>query len=198
MAFRDARSNLFHTLLSVLGMVIGVAALVGILSLIDGMEKFAKEQITKTTSLESIMISHNMTARVDNVILKKEDYRYFDYPHFSDLLHTIGDKAQGFMLYRESGYLSLEDSTKRKGALFSGIIDTWRDDLTLISGRFITKEDLVHKDSVMVLNKTLADQLAELKGDSNLINTLITYEKKSILLLELLTHPTKNRKHMYR
>ena len=91
MAFRDARANLFHTLLSVLGMVIGVAALVGILSLIDGMEKFANEQITKTTSLESIVISHNTTERVDNVILKKEDYQYFDYLRFSDLLSTIGD-----------------------------------------------------------------------------------------------------------
>ena len=37
LAFTSIRSNLFHTFLSVLGIVIGVAALVSILSLIDGM-----------------------------------------------------------------------------------------------------------------------------------------------------------------
>lgn len=190
-AFRDARANLFHTLLSVLGMVIGVAALVGILSLIDGMEKFANEQITKTTSLESILINHNTTERVDNVLLKKEDYKYFEYSHFSDLLRTIGEKAQGFMLYRESGYLSLEDSTKRKGALFSGIIDTWRDDLIQRSGRFITKEDLQNKDSVMVLNKALADQFIELQGNSNLINTSIRYENKKYRVIGIIETPNK-------
>jgi len=40
-AFRDVRKNLFHTLLSILGIVIGVGALVSILSLIDGMEQYA-------------------------------------------------------------------------------------------------------------------------------------------------------------
>jgi putative ABC transport system permease protein len=45
MAIRDARSNILHTILSVLGIIIGVGALVSILSLIDGMESYAREQI---------------------------------------------------------------------------------------------------------------------------------------------------------
>jgi putative ABC transport system permease protein len=48
LAFQNIRSNLFHTFLSVLGIVIGVGALVSILSLIDGMEEFARAQITQT------------------------------------------------------------------------------------------------------------------------------------------------------
>lgn len=47
MAFSSIRSRLFHTLLSVLGIVIGVGALVAILSLIDGMEKYANEHWRK-------------------------------------------------------------------------------------------------------------------------------------------------------
>jgi putative ABC transport system permease protein len=172
-------------------MVIGVAALVGILSLIDGMEKFANEQITNTTSLESIIISHNTNEQVDNIWIKKEDYRYFDYLHFSDLLNSLSDNAQGYMLYRESGYISLEDSALRKGARFSGIIDTWRKDLTLLSGRFITKNDLENKAAVMVLNKTLADQFIELKGDSNLINISLFYKKKKYTVVGIVETPNK-------
>ena len=41
LALANIRANFFHTLLSVLGIVIGVASLVAILSLIDGMEQYA-------------------------------------------------------------------------------------------------------------------------------------------------------------
>jgi putative ABC transport system permease protein len=43
LAIQNIRSNLFHTFLSVLGIVISVAALVATFSLIDGLEKFARE-----------------------------------------------------------------------------------------------------------------------------------------------------------
>ena len=66
--------NLFHTLLSILGMIIGVAALVSILSLIDGMEKFAKDQISKTTSLKSIALTTRSTKTVNGISVKKDSF----------------------------------------------------------------------------------------------------------------------------
>lgn len=77
MAFRDAKANLLHTLLSVLGMVIGVAALVGILSLIDGMEKYVQQQILSTTSLETITISSSTFIYEDNIKIAKQDFSFF-------------------------------------------------------------------------------------------------------------------------
>lgn len=51
MSFRitcqNIRFNLLHTFLSTLGIVIGVAALITILSLIDGMANYARSQITQ-------------------------------------------------------------------------------------------------------------------------------------------------------
>ena len=44
-AFNNIRANFLHTFLSILGIVIGVAALVAILTLIDGLELYANEQI---------------------------------------------------------------------------------------------------------------------------------------------------------
>ena len=98
LALRDARANMFHTLLSVLGVVIGVAALVGILSLIDGMEKYAHEQISSTTSLESIILSTNTTERVDNISIRKNNYEYFNYDSFQKLLSELEGVSQGYML----------------------------------------------------------------------------------------------------
>ncbi|MFM7854963.1 MAG: ABC transporter permease, partial [Flammeovirgaceae bacterium] len=67
MAVGTMHGNLFHTLLSILGMIIGVAALVSILSLIDGMEQYAKDQISQTTSLKSIVIAPRNTKTVNGI-----------------------------------------------------------------------------------------------------------------------------------
>ncbi|HAD13104.1 MAG TPA: macrolide ABC transporter permease, partial [Saprospirales bacterium] len=56
LALQNIRSNLFHTLLSVLGIVIGVAALVATFSLIDGLEKFARDQIASNTSVNALVV----------------------------------------------------------------------------------------------------------------------------------------------
>src|SRR4051812_8700265 len=88
-AFHNIRSHFFHTLLSVLGIVIGVAALVSILSLIDGMEQYAKDQITQTTSLKAITIAPNIYTRTNGVRVKKENYKVINYEDFEDLKSSL-------------------------------------------------------------------------------------------------------------
>ncbi|WP_138429337.1 ABC transporter permease [Fodinibius saliphilus] len=66
-ACQNIKSNLLHTFLSTLGIVIGVAALVTILSLIDGMENYARSQITQTTSLQTIIVESRHRLQVDGV-----------------------------------------------------------------------------------------------------------------------------------
>lgn len=44
---RNLRTNFFQTLLSVLGVIIGVGALVAMLSMIDGLEAYARETISE-------------------------------------------------------------------------------------------------------------------------------------------------------
>ncbi len=83
-ALRNIRSNLFHTLLSILGVVIGVAALVAILSLIDGLEKMAHEQISAETTVESITLQMRPYERIDGVRVKKEKFNQITYDNFLD------------------------------------------------------------------------------------------------------------------
>ncbi|MEO9481997.1 MAG: FtsX-like permease family protein [Ekhidna sp.] len=153
-AFHNARSNLFHTLLSVLGMVIGVGALVAILSLIDGMEKYAHDQISQTTSLESVMISTITTSRVDNINVKKTDYHYFDYPVFKEMMEYVED-VEGYLRYQDSGFIQLGDTTER-GVLLTGIVDEWNDRLRQVAGRFLTRDDLKQELNNVVISRELA------------------------------------------
>ena len=89
LSLQNIRSHFFHTILSVLGIVIGVAALVSILSLIDGMEKFAKDQITQTTSLQAILIKTEPFKWVNNVRIARDSFNYINYDQFVDLEKTV-------------------------------------------------------------------------------------------------------------
>ena len=61
------RGNPLRTFLSTLGIVIGVASLVAVLSLGDGMEQFVRNQIGETTDLQAIGISARRARQVDGV-----------------------------------------------------------------------------------------------------------------------------------
>jgi len=72
-AIENIRTNFFHTLLSVLGITIGVSALIIILSMIDGLEEYAQDQISTTTSVKVVEISSVTMQSVDGVTVRKED-----------------------------------------------------------------------------------------------------------------------------
>ena len=71
-ALQTLKGNLMHTLLSTLGLVIGVAGLVAILSLGDGLEQYARDQISTTTSLEAIIIQPQTWRRVNGVNVERD------------------------------------------------------------------------------------------------------------------------------
>lgn len=85
LALHNTRSNFFHTILSLLGIVIGVASLVSILSLIDGMEQYAKDELSNTTSLKAIRINSEVYKHVDGVRIRKDSVSILSYDDFLKL-----------------------------------------------------------------------------------------------------------------
>jgi putative ABC transport system permease protein len=71
-AVENIRTNFFHTLLSVIGITIGVSALIIILSMIDGLEKYAEDQISSTTAIKVVEISSRTTESLDGIAIRKE------------------------------------------------------------------------------------------------------------------------------
>lgn len=93
LAFDNIRTHFFHTLLSVLGMVIGVASLVAILSMIDGMEKFARDQIKNTTALNAIMITPVKDKSVNGISVRKDSITVITYEQLASLKSGLTREA---------------------------------------------------------------------------------------------------------
>lgn len=151
LAFGNIRSHFFHTLLSVLGIVIGVASLVSILSLIDGMEDFAKQQITNTTSLNSITIATNPNTKRNGVTVRKDTFHVLGYEDYEELRGKL--TKPGSVHYMASVSDEATVDNKKIGAVFYalGSPDLHRS-ATFVEGRQFTKEQIVSKEPSALVN----------------------------------------------
>ena len=64
------RGNPLRTLLSTLGVVMGVGAMVSVLSMGDGVEAFAREQIEQTTDLLGVSVSPSTNTLIDGQFVR--------------------------------------------------------------------------------------------------------------------------------
>lgn len=71
--FAALRANPLRTVLSTLGVMMGVAALVSVLSVGDGVEQFAREQVSRTTGLQAVLVVSRPTRDVDGIQVPNPD-----------------------------------------------------------------------------------------------------------------------------
>src|SRR5262249_19621730 len=87
------RANPLRTVLSTLGVIMGVTSLVAVLSIGDGMAAYAREQIERTTDLQSLSISPVAFRMVDGRPMPRSDTASLttaDADSLSLLLGTFG------------------------------------------------------------------------------------------------------------
>ncbi|MBS1680498.1 MAG: ABC transporter permease [Bacteroidetes bacterium] len=158
LAVQNIRSHFFHTILSLLGIVIGVAALVAILSMIDGMEKFAHEQIASTTSLNMISVTTDQYTEKDGVAFRKDSATVLLPQDFDALKKTLKYPATIQLFQRQSKKIKIVNDTATVGAFSTGIMGLNAD--TIRTGLLFTDEDLLQRKPVAVVNDALAKILA--------------------------------------
>ncbi|MBC5774034.1 ABC transporter permease [Pontibacter sp. KCTC 32443] len=190
LALHNIRTRLFHTLLSILGIVIGVGALVTVLSLIDGLEKFAKEQITTTTSLKAVMIETNTYKRVNDVSLQKEDYGYLNFERFEKFSEKMAIPATGYIEFKKNSEILLADSS-RVGASVHGVNTLHPKTINLKAGRLFTSKELTAKAPVAFANYSFAKQVAGKDSVQTILGQTVTYHNKPVKVIGILK-PTKH------
>ena len=196
LALHNIRTRLFHTLLSILGIVIGVGALVTVLSLIDGMEQFARDQITNTTSLKAVMIETNTYKRVNEVMLQKEDYGYLTYDQFKDFSGAMAIPATGYIEYNKNNEVLLPDSSS-VGAGVYGVNTIHPKAANLKAGRLFTAEEVAAKIPVAFTNYGFAKQVTGKDAVQTILGQIITYKDKTVKVVGVLKRMEHERPALY-
>jgi putative ABC transport system permease protein len=195
MALQNIRGRLFHTILSVLGIVIGVAALVAILSLIDGMEKYAKEQISQTTSLESIIIRSEVYTTANNIRLKKDSVAYIDYPHFVKLSKSLTYPAKLQLNYEDAAEITM--AGKKMGAFVRGVASTLKSQVNLAFGRLFEASDYEQKKQIAIINYLTAKELTGKEDIKNALGKNISYKNMNLKIVGVLAKTETKEMHLY-
>lgn len=182
------RSNPLRSILSTLGVIIGVASLVAILSIGDSLERFSRDQIVQTTDLQSMWVASRTSEVVDGIRIDLEDPVRFTGQDFVDLSLKLGDDAVVVPIASSSARAKLPVDTTTVVVLVTETIaealPRFNDGL-IAYGRFIGATNALGSpvlenrgaDKIgtreAVLSKSLAGRLANGKPDSLLIGEVV-------------------------
>ncbi len=173
-ALENIRANFFHTILSVLGIVVGVAALVSILSFIDGMHSFALNQVSGTTSFQNIVLTSDPYKWVNKVKLRKERYAFFNYTSFTKMQQELGRPVTGYMRVHHAAEVHYPGLEAPIGITFTGSTAQIDPTYTLEEGNNLSHKDLSEQQKSVVINRALARQLHIDTTKANVLgNTLL-------------------------
>jgi putative ABC transport system permease protein len=180
-AFQNIRGNFFHTFLSVLGIVIGVGALVSILSLIDGMQDFAKKQISSTTTLNMILVYSDPVRHVNDMTLRKDSVTIFQYQDYLDIQSTLSRPSKSYLYQRVGKEILIKNDTTKAATYTTGVAGLEAD--SILYGRSLSREDLTKSATVCVITEALAKILSGKNKINNLIGKEIVFAERTLSIV---------------
>jgi putative ABC transport system permease protein len=152
------RANPLRTVLSTLGVIIGVAALVAILALGDGLEAFSRDQIATTTSIQYMSVNPITVERADGILVRREKVEVLEPAHAHELAQRLAGLADVTMHMTGSTFARVAGDTARHAVFIEATLpgSFVLADLGLTAGTWFT----VRNDTDIVLSDLLAEALA--------------------------------------
>ncbi|MEA3245005.1 MAG: ABC transporter permease, partial [Gemmatimonadota bacterium] len=160
------RANPLRSILSTLGVIMGVGSMVSVLAMGDGVEKYARDQVARTTDLQAIAITPSFVERVDGIFVRRNDVVQFTRADM-DSLRAAVPQAAAVSLTVTGGTIAQSDSAGRgRGVQVHAGLSTQPVDsqmtergLALRDGRFFTDAEARAGAAVAVLRASTADSL---------------------------------------
>jgi len=161
------RANPVRTCLSTLGIVMGAASLVGVLSLADGAEAFARRQI-ELNGLQAVIVGAVTNDTVDGVAIPRHNYPLFAIDDARGLIAAV-PHARLALTVQGTGTFALETGTATRAATVIGVFGA--PDAAgippLQTGRFPTAEELSTDAAVAVVSQLFATEIAGSAGPAS-------------------------------
>lgn len=163
-----------HTLLSTLGIVVGVASLVAILSLGDGMERFARDQIESTTDLQLVVVTPRTTEEIDGIQVLKPSYPTIEPRHATALQEALGPRATVTLALVRGSQVGVPDG-RSHGAILTGTTPTALavSGDRLVAGRFLETADTSSNEARAVLTTVLVLKIDSLALPASLVGRTV-------------------------
>ena len=154
--FETLRANPLRTILSTLGVIIGVGALVSVLSLADGMEQTARRQLDGTTDVQVLSLTANLTERINGELFPLRDTLRFSRDDWMSVRALPGVSSAALVLSTRTELL-VGDSIRRMAAVTETVPDY--DAIARVeldAGRYFTDVEVDSGAAVAVVTSSVA------------------------------------------
>ena len=159
--FQTLRANPLRTVLSTLGIIMGVASLVAVLAIGDGMERFARDQISGTTDLQTVVVGPQLFDRIDGTAVPRTDYPRFTLADADSLAASLHGVATVAASVQGGTRVTLPGGSRHLARLWATTpAIRARIPVAIAAGHFFTDADVRAGARVAVLSAALADSLA--------------------------------------
>ncbi|MDB4906669.1 MAG: putative transport system permease protein [Gemmatimonadetes bacterium] len=187
--FETLRINPLRTLLSTLGIIMGVGSLVSVLSLGDGVESYARRQIDRTTDVQTIGLSSKTYEVIDDVPFPVTDYPVFTLADIDSLRALIGGGVEGSMTSTGQSVITGGDSAKQQhAAMVTGTLANAlsMQHVSIGKGRYFTAEEVRAAAPVVVLSHPLAVALAGTRTPGSLLGRTIALQGRALTVVGIM------------
>ena len=159
--------NPLRTALSTLGIIVGTAALVAVLALGDGVERYVRRQIERTTDLQAIVVTPRTARVVDGQRIPRTDYPVFTAADADTVRGLVGVGGAAVLTISGPALVAVPDSAPRAALVTAtGPAITDFQELELAQGRFFSASEAAEPVSVAVVSHRLATERGLRVGDS--------------------------------
>ncbi len=152
--FDALRANPMRTMLSTLGIVMGVAALVSVLAIGDGVEQYGRREVGSTTSLQYLAVTAATTTKVDGITVPLDSYPVFDMADRDTLIGRLPADAEVTLYARGSGVVSAAGLARPLGVFVTGHAGPAMP--PLVEGRALSDAEVRSERPLAVVNESLA------------------------------------------
>lgn len=195
-AFQNIRHHSFRTVLSIPGIIIGVASLVAILLVMDDVERYVKERISLGTSLETLFIKTGMYKEVNGVMIRKDTMSTFHYNDLTDLRKSISRPAEINLLGRYGTQVLFSDDSTETGVIVNACVtieNTWE----ILAGRKFTEGDVRYRLSEAVVNESFARAVLHDRQMAELIGRKIMVGENAFQIIGVINNGNSTQSEIY-
>jgi len=159
--------NPLRTALSTLGIIVGTAALVAVLALGDGVERYVRRQIERTTDLQALVVTPRTARFVDGQRIPRSDYPVFTAADADTVRSLLGPGGAAVLTVSGPALVAVPDSAAR-AALVTATEPAITDfqELALAQGRFFSAAEAAQPAAVAVVSHRLAAERGLGVGDT--------------------------------
>jgi putative ABC transport system permease protein len=166
------RANPVRTLLSTLGIVMGAASLVGVLSVGDGAQRFARQQIERA-GLQTVGVLPRTSDVVDGLSVPRTEFPVFTIAHARALAAHLGPASSVAMASSSTGMFRLGPDGPARAATVTGVygpLEALLGGIGIQFGRALTDEEMAGDATMVVVSNNLAKAMAGGKPIASVVN----------------------------